>query len=103
MMMDLKDFFSAAEARTDRWSEMSMVGRAWEAATAQGQAADKLRAQAAQLVEEIGPLESYWAFPGSRLMATVHEAIDEANAGVFARVVQKISTALLTGSFRHDS
>ena len=76
--MDLKDFFSAAEARTDRWCEMNTVGRAWEAAITQGQPADKLLAQAAQLLGEISPLESYWAYPGPRLMATVREAIDEA-------------------------
>ena len=101
--MDLKDFFSAAEARSDRWCEMNTVGRAWEAATAQRQSADKLLAQVVQLLGEISPMESYWAYPGSRLMATVREAIDEANAGVFARLVQKISNALLTGSYRHDS
>jgi len=53
--MDLKDFFSAAEARTDRWCEMNTVGRAWEAAMTQGQPADKLLAQAAQLLGEISP------------------------------------------------
>jgi arginine decarboxylase len=103
MMMDLKDFFSAAEARTDRWCEMNTVGRAWEAAITQGQPADKLLAQAAQLLGEISPMESYWAYPGSRLMATIREAIDEANPGVFARLVQKISSALLTGAYRHDT
>jgi arginine decarboxylase len=48
-------------------------------------------------------MESYWAYPGPRLMATVRESIDEANAGVFARLVQKISNSLLTGGYRHDS
>ena len=101
--MDLKDFFSAAEARIDRWCEMSSVGRAWESAIAQGQPADKLLAEAAQLLGDIGPLEGYWAYPGSRLMATVRESLGEANAGVFARLVQKISNSLLTGGYRHDS
>ena len=36
-------------------------------------------------------------------MATVREALGEANAGVFARLVQKISNSLLTGGYRHDS
>src|SRR5687767_11430719 len=102
-MMDLKDFFSAAEARIDRWCEMNTVGRAWEAAGAPGQPGDKLHAQAAQLLGEISPMENYWAYPGSRLMATVRETLDEANAAVFARLVQKISSALLTGSYRHDT
>ena len=101
--MDLKDFFSAAEARIDRWCEMNTVGRALEAALAQGQAADKLHAQAAELLAEISPMESYWAYPGPRLMTTVREALGEANAGVFARLVQKISNSLLTGGYRHDS
>ncbi|HEY2920045.1 MAG TPA: decarboxylase [Candidatus Binatia bacterium] len=101
--MDLKDFFSAAEARNDRWCEMNTVGRAWEAAIAQGQPDEKLHAQAAQLLGDIGPIENYWAYPGPRLMATVRETIDEANAAVFARLVQKISNALLTGGYRHDS
>jgi arginine decarboxylase len=101
--MDLKDFFSAAEARSDRWCEMNTAGRAWETAIAQRHPADKLHAQAAQLLGEINPIESYWAYPGPRLMATVRETIDEGNAGVFARLVQKISNALLTGSYRHDS
>ena len=96
--MDLKDFFSAAEARSDRWSEMNSLGRAWEAAIAQGEPADKLHTQAAQLLGEISPMENYWAYPGSRLMTTIRETLDEANAGVFARLVQKISNALLTES-----
>jgi arginine decarboxylase len=103
MTMDLKDFFSAAEARTDRWSEMNMLGRAWEAAVAQGQPSDVIHAQAAQLLGEISPMENYWAYPGSRLMTTVRETMDEANSGVFARLVQKISNALLTGGYRHDA
>jgi arginine decarboxylase len=101
--MDLKDFLSAAEARVDRWCEMNAVGRAWEAAIAQGQPAEKFHAQAAQLLADISSMESYWAYPGPRLMATVREATDEANAGVFARLVQKISNALLTGGYRHES
>ena len=92
--MELKKFFSAAEARTDRWCKMNMLGRAWAAAMTQGQPADKLLAQAAQLLGEISPLESYWAYPGPRLMATGRDSIDEANAGVFARLVQKISNAV---------
>ena len=101
--MDLKDFFSAAEARIDRWCELSTVGRAGRRRSPRGKPPDKLIAQAAQLLGEISPMESYWAYPGSRLMATIREAVDEANAGVFARLVQKISSALLTGAYRHDT
>jgi arginine decarboxylase len=101
--MDMRDFFSAAEARTDRWRQMNAAGRAWEAAVAHGQPDERFHADAAQLLSEVTALEDYWAYPGSRLMATVGEALKERNAAMFARLVQKISTALLTGAYRHDT
>jgi arginine decarboxylase len=101
--MDLANFFSAAEARTDRWRQLNATGRAWEASIAKGKPDEKMHAEAAQLFTEIRPLEDYWAFPGPRLMATISEALEQRNAAVFARLVQKISNALLTGSYRYES
>lgn len=100
--MDLTNFFSASEARTDQWRQLNAAGRAWEAAVAQGKPDKKLHAEAARLFAEIGPLESFWAYPGSRLMATVGEAIEQRNVGVLTRLVQKVSNMLLTGAFRYD-
>src|SRR5213595_979827 len=100
--LDLKDFFSAAEARSDRWRQLNAAGRAWETAVVQGHPEDKLHAEAARLLREIVALEHYWAYPGPRLMAAVGEAVEERNAGVFARLLQKISSALVTGSYRHE-
>jgi arginine decarboxylase len=101
--MDLKDFFSAAEARTDRWRQMHAAARAWEAAAAQGKTDDRLPAEAARLLGEVAPLEDYWAYPGPRLMALVADTLEAGNAAVFARLVQRISASLLTGTYRHDS
>ena len=100
--LDLRDFFSAAEARTDRWRQMSAAGRAWEAEVAKGQPEERLHAEVARVLREVVPLEHYWAYPGSRLMGAVGDAVEERNSGVFARLTQTISTALLTGSYRHD-
>ena len=101
--MDLSHFFSAAEARTDRWRQMNAVARAWESAVTQRQNDQKYHADVVRIYAEIKPLEDYWAYPGPRLMSTVGEVIEERNAGVFSRIVQKISNALLTGSYRYES
>jgi arginine/lysine/ornithine decarboxylase len=101
--MNLSHFFSEGEARIDRWRQMNAAGRAWEAAIAQGQSDEKFYAEAVQLYTEIRPLEDYWAYPGPRLMTTIGEVIEEHNAGAFARIVQKISNALLTGAYRYES
>src|SRR5258706_1851457 len=101
--MDLKDFFSAAEARTDRWRQLAAAGRSWEAAVGRGESDERVSGGAGRLLADLAALEAYWAYPGARLMATVGEALTERNAGIFARLVQKISTALLTGAYRHDA
>ena len=101
--IDLTDFFSAAEARTDRWRQLNAAARAWETAVAQGQPETPAHTEALRLFGEIRPLEDYWAYPGPRLLATLAEATEEHNAGVFARLVQKISIALLTGIYRHEA
>ena len=43
--LDFQDFFSAAEARIDRWRELTAFGRAWEAAVARGQTATTAHAE----------------------------------------------------------
>jgi arginine/lysine/ornithine decarboxylase len=101
--MDLANFFSASEARTDRWRQLNATSRAWETSIARGKPDDKLYTEAAQLFAEIRPLEDYWAFPGPRLMATISEVLEQRNAGVLARLLQKTSNALLTGSYRYES
>ena len=100
---DLRDFFSAAEARIDHWRELSALARAWEAAVTQGQSAGTAHAAVVRLLGEVAPLEDYWAYPGPRLMETLGEALQERRAGVFARLAQKLSAALLAGSYRHDT
>src|SRR5262245_60105 len=102
-MTDLRDFFSAAEARIDRWRQMSATGRAWEASVSGAKPDQASRDEAARLLAEVATLEEYWAYPGPRLMAAVAESLREGNGAVFARLVQKISMALVTGSYRQDS
>ena len=44
--MDLSNFFSAAEARMDRWSQLNTTARSWESAVKGGRPTEKLKAEA---------------------------------------------------------
>ena len=93
------DFFSAAEARVDRWRQLCAVTRAWQArdrARRFGQT--RLFARRLHCFGELAPLEAFFAYPGTRLLGAIEEALAERNAGVCVRLVQHVSTALLTGS-----
>ena len=99
----LVDFFSAAEARTDRWRQLCAAVRAWQAANAQNADDDTGLNEAISLFGDVASLEAYFAYPGPRLLSAIEQSIAERNADGCGRLVQNISAALLTGSFRYDS
>ena len=98
----LVEFFSAAEARFDRWRQLSAVVRAWQATPSRDNTADTLFAEAMVLFTEVAPLEAFFAYPGPRLMAVTEQALAERNAGVAVRLIQHISAALLSGAYRQE-
>ena len=100
--MDLANFFSAAEARMDRWSQLNTTARSWEGAVKGGRPTEKFKAEAASICDEIGPLEALWAYPGPKLMGTLKERLTSGDAVGFARLTQKIVSALLSESYRRD-
>ena len=102
-MADLFNNLSIPDARHDRWAELAVVGRAWEAAARRGEGTvHKLRDDAGRLLEELAPLEEFFAFPGLRLRRALQEHIGNADAGLFGHLAQRISLSLSSGAYRHD-
>src|SRR4249919_1374829 len=93
---DLADFFSANEARTDRWRQLHAVVRAWQATSKTDPQDTKRYAEAVALFGDLAVLEAFFAYPGPRVMASIEQALAERNAGVCGRLVQAVSGALLT-------
>ena len=66
--------------------------------------ARRARAQDAALrLRELEPLEAFFAYPGSRLLASLREQLASGNLGAFAELALKIDQALASGSYRHDA
>ncbi|MCU0579035.1 MAG: decarboxylase [Desulfobacterota bacterium] len=98
---DLRDFFSLAEGRRDRWSLLNDRARTW--AQVRSRAAEKVKGEAVGLLSEIIPLEGFYAYPGSRVLGILKERLNDDNAEGFAHLTQKILTALLSESFRRET
>ena len=93
--------FSAVLARTDRWAELNNAARAWAARGGAKQAAQH-QARCAAAIQELLPLEDYHAYPGPRLLAALQEQVRNGDAIEVSRLVQRIATALMNRSYRHD-
>lgn len=92
----------AASMRGDQWRQLNATARAWAAQGASASAAADARGKAAGLLDRIMRIEHCWAYPGERLLAAVREALASGDAAQFARLVQKVSAAILSGDYRRD-
>lgn len=98
-------FYSAYAERLDRWRTLSRIARSWAAAEHSShdeKSMSDLRSIASDLLGQMETLESFFAYPGAKHMATVRERLAEGDAGGLVRLVQRISGALLTRSYRED-
>jgi arginine decarboxylase len=97
-------FFTGAEARFDRWRSLLQAARAWEGTVGQ-QHPEKERYQevVATSLAELRQWEDFFAYPGHALLRTLDERISSADATGTTRLVQALSAALLTHSYRTNT
>jgi len=95
-------FFSAVAARLDLWRDLSRAAQAWGAnPTSRGDAGLQAACQAA--LTAIQPLEDFQAYPGARVLNAIRERVAGGDAMGAARLVQRVSSALLSRSYRSDA
>lgn len=94
-------FFTVAEARFDRWRSLLQAARAWEdEVSQQAQDKDKYRPMVAALFHELRQWEDFFAYPGQLQLRTLSERVNSGDATGATRLIQAISAALLTHSYR---
>jgi len=97
-------FYTAAEARFDRWRLLLQRARAWErAANQQPAEREKYREAVSSSFQELRLWEDFFAYPGQILLKTLSECINSADATGTSRLAQSISAALLTHSYRSNA
>jgi len=98
----LDHFFSSSSARLDRWRELNARAQAWAAQARSGKSGGERAAVEAALAE-VRALEDFFAYPGLRLMKALAERIADDDAMGVARLARRLSSALLSGSYRYDT
>jgi len=95
--------FSISGVRHDQWAQVAIIGRAWAAASARKEATDRFLADARAALAGLEPLDRFSAFPGPRLIRSLHASLEEGDAQAFAHQAQRINAALSSGAFRHET
>jgi len=96
-------FLMAAEERFDRWRALLQATRMWERIVNQ-QDPNKGEHQAtvSKLFQELLQWEDFFAYPGQVLLKLLGTRVASSDAVGTARLVQSISNALLTHSYRSN-
>ncbi len=90
------EYFSVPEQRADNWVKLNRL-----AAALQKRPDDAaLREEAATMLAAMQPLEELNGYPGPRLLGRVHERLNSGDWRGFQRLTQRISSALLSNSYR---
>lgn len=96
-------FYTAAEARFDRWRLLLQTARAWERTSSQQSAErEKCRLAASDAFRELQLWEDFFAYPGQGLLKSLSDSINSGDAAGTSRLAQAISAALLTHSYRSN-
>jgi arginine decarboxylase len=101
--LTLSDLFAASARRSDCWAKLTVAAQAWAAAAARGQATDGPANEATAAINEITPLEDFFAYPGLRLMNALREHLAAGDADAIARLAGTVNAALASGAYRHDA
>ena len=97
----LDQFYTVAEARQDRWRKLLSAARSWEAATKQRDlGTETYRNCTLAGFSDLQQWEIFFAYPGATLLGRIEERIAQDDATGATRLVQAISAALLTHSYR---
>src|SRR5688572_23770685 len=95
-------FFSAVAARLDLWRDLSRATQAWAASPA-SRGEGSLGAACTEALTALLPMEDFQAYPGARLLNAIKERMAGGDAMGTARLVQRVSSSLMSGSFRRDA
>jgi arginine decarboxylase len=88
--------FSMPGARADRWRALHAAAQAWSRGRTD-------RAPVDTAFEALGAYEEFFAYPGARLIAALRERIETGASEGAAGLSRRISEAIVTRSYKHDS
>ena len=94
-------FFMGAEARFDRWRALHQASCMWGRSSGQQDSSEaEHRAAVTNRFQELLQWEDFFAYPGQNLLTSLNDRIVSGDASGAARLIQSISAALLTHSYR---
>ena len=96
----LSEHYNASQLRADTWSRLKSITDRLDRAARARAGTERVRQQAAETLDLLEPIESYWAFPGRHAFQQLRRLLEREDFAVLARGVARIVRALMSNSYR---
>jgi len=96
----LSDYYSASQLRNDRWTRLKSLAAQLVGSSYAHVDKAQLLGEIDELLGSLEPIEAYWAFPGRRGLAELHELLKRDDHHDFTRVLTRMVRALQSGAYR---
>ncbi len=97
-------FFTAAEARSDRWSTLVQAVNTWQASVDE-HLPDRKKdgAAVAACLADLREWEDFFAYPGAALLRKIGESVSAGDSVAAARMIHQVSAALASRSYHEHA
>ena len=97
----MRGYNSLSQYRADAWSSLEEASERVSNAAAAGRPLDKLVLRVNELLDQLGPIERYWAYPGPLAYQQGRRLFAAGKYTRFARAVASLNRGLVTDSYRN--
>ncbi len=94
------DYYSAAQLRADRWSALREASEALWRQGAEGARGKEALALVRNLLDALGPIESYFAFPGAASFEHLRKLLEQRSLEDLSQAIRRVARALTSGAYR---
>lgn len=97
----MRGYNSLSQYRADAWSSLEEASERVSAAAAAGRPMEVLVDRVHELLDQLGPIERYWAYPGQLAYSQGRRLFAAGKYTRFARAVASLNRGLVTDSYRN--
>ena len=101
--LSVSNIYNASQLRLDNWNRLKNTIARLHNANQNGKDIEQYRDSATQLLDELFPIEMYWAFPGRKAFQQLRETLWAGDYKKLNQIVRRIVRALMSNSYRRSS
>ncbi len=94
--ISLSRYYNASQFRIDTWNELNIITQ--RLADGRGRKDDKKKARS--FLDDLAPVEMYWAFPGDQAFQQLYQLLYDDDYAALASTVSRSVSGLMSGLYR---